>query len=459
MDTRQLLEYQADAIEAVLARHNAPGRVAGGTVTPRFVRFKVFPNLGTRISKVKGLSDELAAALDVDAVRIARQGAAVMVEVVREDARAVKLLPLLAELDDVPAVTAALGVSDDGAPLLIRLPSPDVAHVLIAGTTGSGKTVLLRSMVLSLGLLNPRRSLGLVLVDPRGGAALGCFAGLPHLVQPVITTTDDATETLGRLVALMEGRDTRGEDAPAVVVVIDELADLLMTGGDATEQHLTRLLQRGRNVGLHVIAATQKPTAAVIGTLIKSNFPVRIVGRVTSANDARVAAGWPGTGAERLGGRGDFIAIAEGRTHRFQAACITEAEILTTLAANGWNAAPKRLPAGGDDNGKSKRAEVVVIDLPPAPEPEPDGIEAMVERLRAAGWSPDWSYRQACRELGEVEGGNPFYNVQTAVDVLRATATGEGNGKTPTAPEIAVIRGSGSGSGWAGLTLAWEEGA
>jgi S-DNA-T family DNA segregation ATPase FtsK/SpoIIIE len=146
------------------------------------------------------------------------------------------------------------------------------------------------------------------------------------------------------------------------VLVIDELADLLMTSDAPVQQALTRLIQRGREAGIHVVAATQKPTAAVLGPLIKANFPVRLVGRVSSANDARTAAGWSGTGAERLMGRGDFIAIAEGRSTRFQAAHVSPAEIKNVaraMASNGFKgeAAPEvqgiALPLG------NRRAEVL----------------------------------------------------------------------------------------------------
>jgi S-DNA-T family DNA segregation ATPase FtsK/SpoIIIE len=116
-----------------------------------------------------------------------------------------------------------------------------------------------------------------------------------------------------------------------VVVMIDELADLLMTGGKPVQRALTRLTQRGREVGIHVVAATQKPTAAVLGPLVKANFPVRLVGRVTSIEDARTASGWSGTGAERLLGRGDFLAVAEGRVTRFQAAHVSPQEIRETV--------------------------------------------------------------------------------------------------------------------------------
>ena len=114
---------------------------------------------------------------------------------------------------------------------------------------------------------------------------------------------------------------------PRVVVVIDELADLMMVGGKAVEQSLTRLTQRGREAGIHVVAATQKPTSRVLGPLVKANFPVRLVGKVMSAEDARTASGWSGTGAERLMGRGDFLAVAEGRVRRFQTAYVAPGEI------------------------------------------------------------------------------------------------------------------------------------
>ena len=156
---RRKLEFQADRIEAVLALNKVPARVTGGTVTPRWVRFQVLPAVGAKISKIKGLSEEVAAALDASSCRISRRGAAVAVEVPREDPKPVRLLPLFDQLntadEHIPPVTAVLGLAEDGAPLLIRLPSPDVAHILVAGTTGSGKTMLLQSMILSLAMANP----------------------------------------------------------------------------------------------------------------------------------------------------------------------------------------------------------------------------------------------------------------------------------------------------------------
>jgi S-DNA-T family DNA segregation ATPase FtsK/SpoIIIE len=361
---REKLEFQADRIEAVLSLHKIPARVTGGTVTPRWVRFQVLPAVGAKISKIKGLSEELAAALDASNCRVSRRGAAVAVEVPRDDPTPVRLMPLYEQLADsqsphdaggsIPPITAILGLAEDGAPLLIRLPSPDVAHVLVAGTTGSGKTVLMQTMILSLAMTNPAPSpfqmngapggLRLMLIDPKG-YAFAPFEGLPHMVRGVIRGTDEAVEALRSLVHLMERADVPGprgladklQTQPHIVVVIDELADLLMTGGKPMETALTRLTQRGREAGIHVVAATQKPSAEVLGPLIKANFPVRLVGRVTSSSDARTATGWSGSGAERLMGRGDFVAVAEGRVMRFQAAYVSPEEIRDTVARLAQN--------------------------------------------------------------------------------------------------------------------------
>jgi S-DNA-T family DNA segregation ATPase FtsK/SpoIIIE len=367
---RKKLEFQADRIEAVLALHKVPARVTGGTVTPRWVRFQVLPAVGAKISKIKRLNEELAAALDAPNCRVSRRGAAVAIEVPREDPQPVQLLSLFRQLEsddpssfgDIPPVTAILGLAEDGAPLLIRLPSPDVAHILVAGTTGSGKTVLLQAIILSLAMANspyPYASsdgrgggVNLVLIDPKG-AAFGLFEQLPHLARPVIQDVEEATEALNSLVHLMErrgvtgdpGKESRAGGKPSIVVVIDELADLLMVGEKPVQWALTRLTQRGREAGIYVIAATQKPTSAVLGPLVKANFPVRLVGRVTSVEDARTATGWSGTGAERLLGRGDFLAVAEGRVIRFQAAHVSPEEIREVAAhlAQG-QATPSQFP-------------------------------------------------------------------------------------------------------------------
>jgi S-DNA-T family DNA segregation ATPase FtsK/SpoIIIE len=255
------------------------------------------------------------------------------VEVPRDTARAVSLLSLCGKLTTIPPSCAVLGVDEGGAPLLVRLDSPDVGHILVAGTTGSGKTALARTLLLSLAMHNHPGQLQLALIDPKG-RGLGTLAGLPHIWRAagVAQDTGVAVALLNDLVEEMARRDAAGRSLPRLVVAVDELADLLQTGGKAVAETLTRLTQRGREAGIHVVAATQRPSAALVGGLMKANFPVRLVGSVVSAEDARVAAGVPGTEAERLLGRGDFLLVAKGQVIRFQAAYASDVEMTEIVA-------------------------------------------------------------------------------------------------------------------------------
>jgi S-DNA-T family DNA segregation ATPase FtsK/SpoIIIE len=322
---RRLLEYQADQIERVLYSHHVPCRVLGGVVTPRWVRFEVVPALGARVSQVMRLSEEIALWLGSRSVRIQRQGSRVQIEVPREEGEMVHLLSLVTRLGDIPRQTAVLGLDDAGVPLLLRLPSPEVCHVLVAGTTGSGKTALVRSMLVSLALHNRQGEVQLVVIDPKG-RGYGMLEGLPHLLRPVVCQVEAACQVLGDLVEEMEQRDHEGVQEPRLVVVIDEMADLVTAGGQAVAQGITRLTQRGREAGIHLIGCTQKPTVEAIGSLVKSNFPVRLVGSVASPEDGRVATGLKGSGAEKLMGRGDFLLVIKGEVVRFQAAYISPEE-------------------------------------------------------------------------------------------------------------------------------------
>jgi S-DNA-T family DNA segregation ATPase FtsK/SpoIIIE len=330
----RVLHFQADRIEMLLASHKVSARVTGGTITPRLVRFHLATPLGVKVRQVANLSEEIALSLGAPSCRVYRHQGQVEVEVPRQQGQVVSLLPLCQRLaregpggrHTVPPLTAVMGLDQEGVPLLLRLPSPNVAHALIAGTTGSGKTALARTMVASLALHNSQRNLQLVLIDPKGRGFLP-FQGLPHLLVPVVTRVDEALSLLQRLVAEMERRDAEGRSDPRLVVVLDELADLVQVGGREMEAALTRLTQRGREAGLHLVACTQKPAAAVIGGLIKSNFPVRLVGSVASPEDAKVATGLAQTGAEKLLGQGDFLVVAKGQVTRMQAAYVTSEEI------------------------------------------------------------------------------------------------------------------------------------
>jgi S-DNA-T family DNA segregation ATPase FtsK/SpoIIIE len=325
---RKFLELQADKIEATLFKHKAPGYVRGGVVTPRFVQFQLAPHPDVKVSRYGTLSEELALALGCAHVRVYRSGSFVHIEVPRPHAPPVRLLPLCASLGEdsqgsarrrPPANTAVLGLDESGAPLLLRINAPDVVHVLVAGTTGSGKTALARTLLVSLALYNAPDALQMVLIDPKNRGFSGLEL-LPHARGALATSAEEAVARLEETVAEMEERDRRNVNRPLLVIAVDELADLVQTGGKAVEKALTRLAQRGRESGIHLVCCTQKPSAALIGSATLANFPVRIVGSVASKDEARYATGVADSGAEKLAGKGDFLLVAKGSLIRFQGA-------------------------------------------------------------------------------------------------------------------------------------------
>lgn len=331
--TREYLNFQADRIERVLASHRVPVRVHGGAISPRWIRFLLTPAFGAKISTVRNLSEELALALGAQDIRVAREGESLALEMPRPDAEPVRLLPLLKSISTLPLLSACLGLAEDGRPLLMRLPAADVAHVLVAGMTGSGKTELMRTMIVSLALTNRQSKLQIALIDPKSRGFMP-LAGLPHLIDQVASDAASTLALLEKLIVEMERRDQENISSPHIVIAVDELLDVLAAGGKQVEMALTRIAQRGREAGLHLIAGAQKPSSAALGPMLKANFPVRLVGRVGSTDDARVAAGVSGTSAEKLLGHGDFLAVASGQVVRFQAAWIPTkdwAQIATAL--------------------------------------------------------------------------------------------------------------------------------
>lgn len=322
--TRDYVEFQSDRIEAVLASHKIPVQVSGGVIAPGWVRFHFTAAPAAKVSKIRSLTEEIALALGTPTVRVARDGDTLAIEVPRSDREPIPLLPFLRNVmahGSLGPITACLGVTQDGRPLLMRLPSPDVAHMLVAGATGSGKTEVMRCILTSLALTNRRHKLQMALIDPksRGFGPLGFF---PHLLAPIATNVKTAVELLNRLVGEMDRRDSLGLSSPHIVIAVDEVVDLMMVGGKQVETALVRIAQRGREAGLHLILGAQKPSSSLLGPNLKSNLPVRLVGRVGSVEDARVATGISGSGAEKLTGQGDFVVVAAGESLHFQAAYV-----------------------------------------------------------------------------------------------------------------------------------------
>lgn len=364
---RPYLEYQADRVEAVLSAHRTPGRVTGGTVGPRLIRFFLNPAPHIRFASIKRLADDLALAMQVPTLSVDRGKEGVILEFSNPNPRPVTLLNLLPEAMPMPLATAMLGLTDDGAPLLARLSAPEVAHILVSGTTGSGKSALLRTIAASLALTHMPSLLQMLCIDPKG-RAFPAFAGIPHLTRKPIIDVPEALEALHSVVRVMESRDRRGEtpvtnrnpivshndgvqgtSVPRIVIFIDELADLVMQGEAPFSAALTRLVQRGRQAGIHVIAATQHPSSAILSGVMRANFPLRLVGRVVSADDARMASGRAGTNAHLLNGRGDFLAVSGGENPIcFQVAYVDEKELkqqMTMLSNDVSAARATQLPA------------------------------------------------------------------------------------------------------------------
>jgi len=314
------LNYQSDHIEALLASHKLEALVTGVQVSPRWVRFTLQLGLGTKIASIQSLSEELALILEAPSVRIARSSGALAVEVPLPVPQPIHLLNLLQDVSMFPPVTALLGLNLDGELFTLPLMAPEVTHVLIAGTTGCGKTELLRSLILSLALNNRQAHLQIALIDPKR-RGLTPLSDLPHLIAPVATTPEEAERLLEYLVGEMERRDRENAPpTPRMIVAIDEVGDLLSVSSKAVEGALVRLAQRGREAGFHVICSTQRPSAEAVPGALKANLPARLVGKVASGQEALTATGVPGTNAETLMGSGDFIAVIGGQVTRFQSA-------------------------------------------------------------------------------------------------------------------------------------------
>lgn len=205
--------------------------------------------------------------------------------------------------------TALLGVASDGVPLMIRLASPDVTHVLISGTKASGKTEALRTMLASIALYQKPHDIQFGVLDPKG-TAFEFLANTPHLLAEIAITPERALQQLRWLENELERREQENIVRPRLVIAIDELEEWLAHGGREFQVHLARLAQRGRGVGISLLLCTNKAHSAERNAALRANFPVRLVGKSLGANDD----------GQKLGGRGDFILMAGSERVRFQAA-------------------------------------------------------------------------------------------------------------------------------------------
>jgi S-DNA-T family DNA segregation ATPase FtsK/SpoIIIE len=202
-----------------------------------------------------------------------------------------------------------------------------------------------------MAMFNRQGDLQMILIDPKG-RGFRPLERLPHVLNGVQDTVELARAALKWVVGEMERRDRESVSRPAIVVAIDELADLMQVGGKPVEEAITRIAQRGREAGIHLVACTQKPTAGLIGGAVKANFPVRLVGLVAGSDEARYATGVSNSGAEKLDGKGDFLLVAGGEVVRFQAAWLgrNDMEVVVNELWQGsrnsrrWNAGQAHEP-------------------------------------------------------------------------------------------------------------------
>ncbi|MHB8870035.1 MAG: FtsK/SpoIIIE family DNA translocase [Thermoleophilia bacterium] len=331
-----------------LSHFGVDARVVGMVVGPRVTRFELQLAPGTKVSKVSGLKDDLAYALASTEIRILAPipgKQAVGVEVPNQRPTFVTLGDIYRDFPrSAGPLMVWLGKDISGKPVFTDLAA--LPHLLIAGTTGSGKSGCVNIIISSILLRSAPDQVKMILIDPKK-VELSHFDYVPHLLVPVVTNMKNAAGVLHNIVKEMENRYElmelerarnldeankarvrRGErPLPYVVVVVDELADLMMVSPAEVEEYIIRLAQKARAVGIHLVVATQRPSVDVITGMIKANIPSRIAFAVSSQTDSRVILDT--NGAEALLGLGDmlFKPLGSNRLQRIQGAFITEEEI------------------------------------------------------------------------------------------------------------------------------------
>ena len=329
------IDRKIEELLSKLQQFRVDGDVVRTYSGPLVTTFEFKPAANVKVSKILGLQDDLAMALSAETIRIQAPipGRDVVgIEIPNESIDTIYLREILESevfQKSSSPLTVALGKDIVGKPFITDIKK--LPHLLIAGTTGSGKSVGINAMILSLLYRNDPDNLKLMLIDPKM-LEFAAYEDIPHLITPVITEPTKAIAALANMVGEMERRyklmaesrtknienynekvkKTGAEAFPYIVVIIDELADLMMNGGKEVELSIARLAQKSRACGIHLVVATQRPSVDVVTGLIKANLPSRLSYRVGSRIDSKVIL--DATGADSLLGRGDGLFTPPGAT-------------------------------------------------------------------------------------------------------------------------------------------------
>ena len=357
------LKIVAQVLTAKYAEFEVHGQVTQINPGPVVTTFEFKPEAGIKYSRIVGLTDDLCLALRAESILVERMPgkSTVGIQVPNREREIIWLRENIESqefLGSKSKLTIAMGKDING-----RIAAADLAsmpHLLIAGSTGTGKSVAVNSMIMSILYKSTPAEVRLVLVDPKR-LELGNYEGVPHLYTPIITEPKlaanalrNAVREMERRLKLLAARGVRNIDSynrlfddtpslfseqnnpedgpiPKIVIIIDELADLMMLDGNNVEESITRLAQMARAVGIHLVLATQRPSVDVITGLIKANFPARVSFRVATKVDSRTIL--DANGAESLLGRGDMLYLPSGsaRVHRLHAPYVTEKEIAAVV--------------------------------------------------------------------------------------------------------------------------------
>ncbi len=350
LEARQIKEdltHNARILEETLEDFGITVKITDIERGPIITRYELEPAPGVKVNRIVTLGDDIALAMKAQSVRIVAPipgKARVGIEVPNTTSTMVFVKEIVSSKefqDSEGKLTIALGKDIAGSSVIAHL--DEMPHMLIAGTTGSGKTVCVNAVILSLLMRYTPNELKFVMIDPKM-VELAPFNGLPHLLCPVVTESKKAAGALNwvvnemerryRLLAELGARNIRGynekkpqETLPYIVVIIDEFADLMVVARDQVESAVTRLAQLSRAVGIHLVLATQRPSVDVITGVIKANMPSRISFKVASKVDSRTVLDM--NGADKLLGKGDmlFLKPQDAKPVRAQGALVTDVEI------------------------------------------------------------------------------------------------------------------------------------